>query len=64
MHKNMEGHEDFPKAITEHQNLGDLSVNIVKTENYNFPHFALLQLHNTLLNTLALAQAQCQMNSP
>lgn len=38
MHKNMEGHEDFPKAITEHQNIGDLSVNIVKTENYNFPN--------------------------
>ena len=36
MHKNMEGHEGFPKAITEHQNMGDLSVNVVKTENYNF----------------------------
>ena len=38
MHKNMEGDEGFPKAITEHQNMGDLSVNIVKTENYNFPN--------------------------
>ena len=38
MHKSMEGQEDFPKAITEHRNMGDLSVNVVKTENYNFPN--------------------------
>ena len=38
MHKSMEGDKDFPKAITEHRNLGVLNIHTVKTDNYNFPN--------------------------
>ena len=38
MHKTMKDDKEFPKAITEHKNIGELNIYSVKTDNLHFPN--------------------------